>query len=330
MSVIKERILFNNQDINLKIDLGVDNSVYGYQQGIDEQTEQTKEDLVNPVIDYEVQRFSFKANQVRIPNFYFDNVVPADFTEAGFTTSEIEDFDDVLLNSFFIWEYYDSFDPYTQTKIFTIYNTQVLEGSTSGGVAIPAYVLNNDNLNQFYHWYVPKSYLDLQTGTTVTGYVRFSFYNAKTGQIHLFYNRLKEIDGIGNPERQYFDAVLDLVEMTWEFPDAATFGVIPAYEYPRTSAYVNRVNETFNNFENLQQQAPEGAFDPADGTYEGFSARSRARGSASRTAGSTGDRTVGDRDLSSSTPRDETSEEDPEIIERPTRPEIDRDAEDGF
>ena len=102
MSIIKERILFNNQDVVLKIDLGTDNRLSGYQQEIDGLTEETKEDLINPIIDYEVLRFSQKANIIRLFNFLFDGQSSADFTDAGFTTSEIEDSDNVLLNSFFI------------------------------------------------------------------------------------------------------------------------------------------------------------------------------------------------------------------------------------
>ena len=267
MSIIKERILFNNQDVNLKINLGAGDSVYGYQLEIDDLTEETKEDLINPVIDYEVQRFSQKTGLVRIFNFLFNGQNSADFTDAGFTTSEIEDSDDVLLNSFFIMDFYDSFNPYTQNKIFTIYNTKVLNGSTSGGVQIPAYVVNDNNLNQFYHWFIPKSYLDAQTGNTVTGYIKFSFYNAKTGFLHLFLNRLNA--GLTTPKKLYFEVELNLDDMTWELVGTFFFGSVPIEEIlPRSSAYVSRANETFSNFDNLQQQPPTGAFNPEDGTYD--------------------------------------------------------------
>lgn len=316
MPIIKERIKFNNVDVNLKIDLGIGNRLSGYQQEIDELTQDTKEELINPVIDYEVERFRHEPSNTSVLTFSFSNAAGNDtdntFTIAGFNTSEIEDFDVVLLNSFFIMDFYDTYDFYTQTKIFTTYNTLVLEGETSGGVPIPKYYVRDTTINQFFYQYVPKSFLDTQTGTTITGYVKFSFYNAKSGRVSLFYN---PNEAALSPKRMYFKTFLYPVPMQWKFEN---YSLNPT-ELPPNNNYSNKVNDAVENFENLQQNAPEGAFNPVDGTYEDFSARSRARSSATRTGG-TGGRTVGDRDLGSSTPIGD--EEDP-IIDRPTRPDLD-------
>jgi len=268
MPIIKETIMSNGLDTTIKFALGTDNRLSGYQQEIDDLTEETKDELINPIIDNEVSRFSFVTGSVRIWHFFFDSINPPSFTNAGFTTDELTSSSTNLLNSFFIMDYYDTFDPYTQTKIFTIYNTQILDGGSSGGVPTPQYVLNNDNLNQFYHWFIPKSYLNEQTGSTATGYVKFSFYNAKTGYVYLFFNQA--IVGNTTPEKMYFKTELNLVNRTWEFTVApAILGGISMYELPRTSAYADRVNDAVENFEALQQNGPDGAFNPEDGKYEG-------------------------------------------------------------
>ena len=236
MPIIKEVIKSNGNDTTIKFGLGINNRLSGYQQEIDELTEETKDDLINPIIDNEVRRFSFIPNSVKILNFFFGSSSPqSKFTHAGFTNDEIDESNNNLLNSFFIMDFYDKYDPYTQSKVFTIYNTQVLEGNTSVGRQIPSYTINDDNLNQFYHWFIPKSYLDAQTGSTVTGYTKFSFYNAKLGLLHLFYNKLN--DTLATPEKMYFKTKLNLNNMTWEFDIGTTFlGSVPIYEIPRTRA----------------------------------------------------------------------------------------------
>lgn len=264
MQIIKEKIKFNSQDINLKISLGGGNRLSGYQQEIDEITEITKTDLINPVIDKEVKRFTYYNNgstttlKFRLTmdgvgySYYFAN------NGAGFTTSEILEADIKLLNSFFIMDFYDSFDNYTQTKIFTTYLTKILEGNDLK----PDYTINANTVNQFYHQNVPKSFLDKQTGSTVTGYVKFSFYNAKFGTVALFYNSNNA--NLKTPEKFYFATTLDLVEQTWKF---STTTPTP-YQLPFSSSYSEKVNDAVDNFENNQQQPPDGNTFIDDGTYE--------------------------------------------------------------
>lgn len=272
MQIIKERIKFNNQDINLKISLSGGNKISGYQQEIDNITEETKDDLINPVIDNEVRRFSYKSSIGRTDlQFFFTANNTSYFNTfttngAGFTTTEISDYDDKLLNSFFILDFYDNFSSYTQTKIFTNYLTKVLDGKKSGSTPIPNYRIYSDTVNQLYNWYIPKSYLDNYTGSTVIGYTKFSFYNAKTGVMSLFYNKDNEL--LTTPEKMYFKTTLDLSNMTWRFtldnePNAL------AYEVPRNYDYVNRVNNTLENFDNQKQNYPDGnVFNAETGDYD--------------------------------------------------------------
>ena len=286
MPIIKEKIKFNNQDVNLTFGLSGVNQISGYQQEIDGLTEDAKDELINPIVDNEVRRFIFEPNDIAILGFYFDSDSPhVDFEYAGFTSTEIEDADTNMLNSFFIMDFYDSFDPYTQTKISTTYNTQILEGNTSGGVQIPGYVNNNDKLTQFYYLNVPKTFIDAQTGHTATGYTKFSFYNAKYGLVHLFYNIAVSNAGVTTPEKMYFKTTLNLYDMTWNIT-TGLFASVAIYEMPRTGAYVEKVNDAVDNFSNEQQQYPNGSVFNDDGKYldeEGNEVSTRRSRSSSTT-----------------------------------------------
>ena len=266
---IKEVIKFNGFDVNLKFNLGSGIGLVDYQQEIDEITEETKEELINPVIDNEMRRFHYKNSLgATTLKFYFTNALGTVFNNslalngAGFSPTEIISNDNKLRNSFFILDYYDSFDDNTQTKIFTNYLTQILNGIDNR----PEYRIYNDTVNQFYNWNIPKSYLNKQTGDTVIGYVKFSFYSAKDGKLSLFYN--KENQSLLTPEKMYFKTTLSLDTMEWQMDFYQSTSDVLAYEVSPQNAYVNRVNDTFNNFENEKQNYPTGnTFQSTDGSY---------------------------------------------------------------
>lgn len=283
MSIIKEVIKSNGEDTTIKFGLGIDNNLSGIQQEIDELTEDTKQELVNPIIDNEVRRYENNGSQTI--EFYFKNFshsggpFNSSFKSdgAGFTDAEIESSDDVIRNSFFIMDFYDTFNNNTQTKIFTTYLTQILNGNTYLFKPIPKYTLFNRR--QWYHQYIPKSFLDAQTGYTITGYTKFSFYNAKYGTLSLFYDN-DSSTGLIAPETMYFKTYLNTYTMQWEFD----LNTLHAYEVSPDNAYATKVNNTFENFDNLKQNPPIGVFNPEDGTYEGGSGVGRrgSRGGRSR------------------------------------------------
>jgi len=278
MPIIKETIKSNGEDTTIKFGLGNNNKLSGYQQEIDELTEETKDDLINPIVDNEVRRFQYDSSFAGPTNLvffftangssYYNKFTP---NAARFSTTEITENSNKILNSFFIMDCYDTFNNNTQTKLFTIYQTQILDGEIGTTLPIPKYRIYSDTVNQFYNWYVPKSYLDKQSGLTVTAYVKFSFYNAKYGDLALFYN--KDNDGLTTPEKMYFEVLLDLNKMTWRFDYGGGSGDLyppdaTAYQIPFNNVYSQRVNEALDNFDNQQQDYPDGnVFDSEDGTY---------------------------------------------------------------
>lgn len=263
---IKETINNKGLDVNIKFTLDSGIKFIGQQQGIDKFVETTKESLINPVVDEEIRRIGYKTIMGPATlKFYFRH--PANgtlfntfgLTGAGFTSTEISENNVNIRNSFFILDFYDSYNPNTQTKIFTQYLTQILSGENN----LPTYRIYNDTVNQLYNWCIPQSYLDTFTSYYNTGYVKFSFYDAKTGKILLFYNKTNE--GLSTPLKMYFPVQIYKNTFDWKFETVTPI----AYEYPSNNAYVQQVNDRISNFENLQQIYPDGnTFDYKTGNYD--------------------------------------------------------------
>jgi len=91
--------------------------------------------------------------------------------------------------------------------------------------------------------------------------MKLSFYNAKEGKLLLFYNN--SINDISNPQNMYFKVYLYPQSRAWRFAADTN-----AYELTPNSAYVQRSNETFQNFENKKQNYRSGKLFKNDGTYD--------------------------------------------------------------
>jgi hypothetical protein len=263
---IKETIKFKGTDTFIKIPFSIANNLVDYQQEIDNANEEAKKESINEVIDHEVRRYTYNEPSSTILKFFFGTGHNVEFgvNGAGFSEADITNGGDTLLNSFYILDFYDSFNDQTQTKIFTTYMTQILTGELDVGVPIPEYTISNSSAYQFNSWYVPQDYLDpfLYSGyTVITGYVKLSFFNAKTGRVTLFYNKAN--DGLNTPQKMYFTAYLYPATMGWQFITDTP----EAYEVAAGNAYAQRINDRVDGFDNLQQEYPEGLIFEDDGTY---------------------------------------------------------------
>jgi len=280
MSIIREKIRFNNSlvalsggttgttgftgtTMNLRISLSSSDNLIEYQQEIDRLTQFTTIDLINPVVDGEERRFKLNPTpSANITlNFQFYNVTASTYqtllTAAGFTANEINNNTLNVLNSFFILDFYDTFDINSQTKIFTTYLTKLNK--------VPSYTIGASNNNQFYRWYVPLSYLQAETGSTITGYVKFSFYNAKTGKVITFFNN--DNISLTTPEYMFFKAELYKNGMTWKFL-TSSYPTITAKEIINNTLFANKVNNTVENKDDLKQNPPSGTtYDYKTNTY---------------------------------------------------------------
>jgi hypothetical protein len=289
MSIIREKIRFNNSlvvltggttgftgtTMNLRISLSSNNNLVEYQEEIDRLTQFTTLDVINPVIDGEERRYKMNPNpnaNITLNFQFYSTILSAyqtTFFAAGFTVDEILESSLNILNSFFILDFYDTFDINSQTKIFTTYFTKVLQPPLVlfglNMVYVPQYTIGASNNNQFYRWYVPLSYINAQTGSTVTGYVKLSFFNAKTGNVTPFYNATNV--SLTTPEYMFFKTQLDLINMTWKFI-SSTYPTITAKEIINNSLFTDKVNNTVENKDDLLQNPPSGTtYDYKTNTY---------------------------------------------------------------
>lgn len=269
MSVVKERIKFNGLDLNIKFGIKGNEDVIGIQQEIDELTNETKTDLINPIVDGEVRRFKYdpSINGAEL-KFFFSNDLSQysnTFQYAGFSTSEILNLNTKLLNSFYIIEIYDTYDPFTQTKILTNYMTKISDGENNGSFQIPYYKISVNNKNQLYYLHVPKSSIDSMYGATKYLYMKLTFFNAIDGSVSLFYNKENEL--LSTAEKMYFKIRINKNTLTWRFINKY-YPNISAFELSPNSAYVNRVKNTVNAQDVKKQNYPAGVvFDHTTGTY---------------------------------------------------------------
>lgn len=170
------------------------------------------------------------------------------FINAGFTQAEIDNNSSTMFNSFFILDFYNTYDINTQTKLFTTYLTKI--GNKS------QYTINASTKNQLYNLYVPVSYIEQQTGTTVNGYAKYTFYNAKYGKATLFYNQ--DNVSLMTSEKMYFKIKLNLINSTWEYIGTSTPN-INAKQLINSTQYNDRVNNTITNTDNIRQIYPSGS-----------------------------------------------------------------------
>jgi hypothetical protein len=247
--------------VNIKFNLSSDDNFLGYQQEIDNLTQGVSDTLINPEIDLEERRFKYAVHSPAVQfNFYFGSSPSSTFEAIGFTTTELAQRQLNVLNSFFIFELYDSYNVSTQVKILTTYITKI-------GV-VPQYTFNPSN--QIYYLYVPLPYIEdvqAQSGSTgiATGYTKVSFYNAKNGKVILFYNPTYALST--TPLYMFFPTRINTNLKTWEFLPTST-GVFSANEIWQISAYKEKVNNTVDNFNNEAQKYPSGrTFNYSTGKY---------------------------------------------------------------
>lgn len=264
MCIIKQQIQKSNYDSSIKINIGQNVNFTGLQQGIDTFTGVASAEAINPVTDLETFRFNLSNSPVAL-NFYFYSASTGtyqnSFLPAGYTPTELSNNDTVMLNSFFIANFYDTFNSQTQIKYFTGYLTYVDNAPTS---TLPNYIINPIGTGkQFYYWYIPNNYIETHTGSTATGYTIFTFYNAKLGGMQIFFNQKNS--GLTTNEKMYFKTVIDFTNKTFHFSNLSP---LKAYELPSSSAYSQRYNNTVESMENIQEQYPTGTtFNYRTGRY---------------------------------------------------------------
>ena len=249
MSIIKEKIKYKGKDLNLQFSLDGDNNLLGYQQEINNYSLKSTIDSINEGDDVEIKRFKYKNENVSLKfSFWNGTTYSNTFTSAGFTNKEVSGGSENFLNSYFILDFYDSYDINNQKRIFSQYLTKLNQNNNS--------IFQVNSKLQLYNINVPINYYTQMTGNTITGYTRFSFYNAKTGKIQLFNNE-KNIN-LTTPQISYFESILNLNDMTWNVSDIYLGTVISAKESVNNAEYIKKYNNAIDNYDDVQVVCPIG------------------------------------------------------------------------
>jgi hypothetical protein len=260
--------------ININFGISAEDGFLGLQQEIDNLTEVVGLDVVNPELDVEQRKIKYKLGITPITlQFWFHvpntgNSWVNDFYTAGFKTNDIFTLTQRMLNSCFIMDFYDTYDTNTQTKIFSTYLTKLIGNDAYGNkVYTPNYTIGGGAINQLYYWYVPVWYL---TGSTITGYTKFTFYNAISGKTALFYNPDNDTvtpQGYVNPQKMYLKSIIDVRNKTWQI-QTSSFPTVRLNQLWSSTAYSDKVDNTVQNFKNEAQDYPSGStFNYVDGKY---------------------------------------------------------------
>lgn len=264
MLIKKEKILQRGLDVNIKINLGVGYDIIDEQEEINKIIDDKSIEFTTPPIDTEVYRYKHESN---IYSLKFKLYNKGTFSISyPFTEMEINSRSNVILNSFFILDFYDTTNPYTQKKIFSGYLTKITSGEESGTQSY--FKVKSDN--QFYYLYIPQYFIDLHSDNDIWGYVKFSFYNAKTGKVSLF--RRSDLNVNDVPNNMYVHTKIHGNKKKWGFYKKSNNILVldnnlELTELVTSKLYNERVNRRVDNLIIKKQNYPDGYIFNDDGTY---------------------------------------------------------------
>lgn len=257
MQLIRENIKFKGEDANIKINIGSTNNLNGNQDVINTLINNTSNSLINTPIDSETWKFKYHPNYNALMVFKFGTAVYPSYTEAGFLNDEMKYNSSNYANSFFIMDFYDSYDENNQNKLMRSFLTIKDEYYSFFDVGKEYQTLDIIN-NQISTLFVPQWVINNYTGNIYTIYVKFSFYNAKLGKMHQFYNN--EFNTDTSSRKMYFEIRLMPSNKTWLFTDVDNNKLINAIELLDSDAYTynKKINDSINKIPNLKQEYPDG------------------------------------------------------------------------
>lgn len=266
MSIIKEKVKKTNSDIVIKFPINSGIEFTGKQQEINKLTDFNTFDVVNPPVDGEKIRFKYGLSSGIIAfEFYNDGIdfFTANLKNTVFTVDEVNKRSSNVRNSFFIMDVYDSFDAYSQNKIFSSYLSKI----TYYNNGEPIFFLYDKNV-QWNKIAVPNEFIRQQTTNQITAYAKFTFYSAKTGNLTPFFNFNN--NNLTTPEKYYIKIIFNVLNNTYEFQTTninnIRFREITETENP---SYYSKINNTVNNFNEININYPVGnTFNSNERDYE--------------------------------------------------------------
>jgi hypothetical protein len=252
MQVIREKILLNNQENNLKINLFNNTKEYGIYKEVSDLLENEETNSINKHIDYEKRLFKYTDNTYCLIYLHFGqdaiNLSTLSWEDAGFNNEDIMYNKQTYKNSFIIFDIFNTFDFRIQKKLSTNYITKLGNSPNFNlGMSIQHPIYSDIQLSNIY---IPEYIL---TKNISTVYGRLSFFNAKTGKITMFLNN--NYNSIITPEKMYCKIRIDDENKKWEFLDLHNNTII-FKELLNNDEYVNKINNTIIKKNEIKQQYP--------------------------------------------------------------------------
>lgn len=272
MQIEKTQLVLSNRIANIKIPISIKDDFTGIDiENIDFINESIN-NSINPVIDNEVYKFKYINYSPYILYFMFGenfiDLINNNWTYSGFNNNDIIMKSDSFRNSFIIMEIFDGFFPQNQDRVGVSYYTK-LGGRPEINLG-PSVEFEGYSSNQFSYIYIPKYIIDKNTDNVQTYYVRFSFYNAKTGKVQMFYNNKN--GNLTTSEKMYAKIEVNKETMNWSFNvvDGQHYTILR--ELMNAENYLDKINNTLSNKNNKKQVFPMGnkkyvIFDYKTGDY---------------------------------------------------------------
>ena len=254
MQLIKETTRFTGRDIKLKISLDSTNNLDGLQQAINDYIARETGLSINPVTDGETYKYKSTTTRTITPYFYNGASLDDSLLYAGFTADEIANNDDVVTNSFYILQVYDT----TVNENQTLLHNSYYNGYDIQSVATLFTLNEGDEVSNFYfpEWYISEN----NDSDEINFVVKLFFFNAKTGRLQTFYNRDKASDT--TEDKIYYDGTLSVSGKTYTLETNAL-----KFNEFENAAYNEKINESLDTFDVEAPVFPEGQQFFDDGTY---------------------------------------------------------------
>jgi hypothetical protein len=237
---IKKTIILNGNDTMFQIPLSSNCDTIGSDNDVKKISSSISNDLINPIVDNEVKRITYATGVTNTIVFNYYNYTGTTYSTSliysnNFTQAEYDSYDPKLLNSFYIFDVFDSPNVLNQNRIYRTYLSKIHADN--------AFVISN-RTNQFNSIFIP-SYLLNASGST-TYYGRFMFYNAKLNKVLTFNNQLYVADTI-TTRKMTFEIIVNNLTKTWYFADGSAINAIEIVQ--TNNNFTTKVNNSVTGFE---------------------------------------------------------------------------------
>lgn len=245
----KIQISSNGNDFTVPVSFKNETHLGDLSQDIDNLVTDQTQLAINPEQDGEKIRFVPTASSVLTAYFwngssYVQNISPLDFPSVTALTTN------AYINSFYIYQLYDTTNEFKQT----LYHTGYINGFQFTNGLTSHYSWNTTY--EYSDIHLPKYFLDTLTANTFTMYMKLTFYSALTGKVHPFHH----INPIVSESDMYLSLAFNLSGRTYTMNNSSF------YEFNNVD-YVNKINSNIDSITLLKPAYPSGNTFTVAGQY---------------------------------------------------------------